>query len=220
MVIDMHPQRTLIEAAERVVEQHQVWGRFQSPSNNRSVSRQQDSPQQNTDITKKDIARETGIQAANTLPEIIGIEAQRQWIKHGLATLNKNMPDPDLWGIQPRQLNKLGKTVQFLQNPVTRKALGGVGFALDAYQVGKDLYNLGSKEVGDGNNILKGIQSLNPFTDDPVQRQLPKSAGRGTIEADRADYRRQVSDTKGEYAKTPEGQEHLRRVSKGTVWEK
>ena len=217
----MHPQRTLIEAAERVVEQHQVWGRFQSPSNNRSVSRQQDSPQQNTDITRKDIARETGIQAANTLPEVIGIEAQRQWIKHGPKPVNPNIADPALWGNPTRQpLTKLGKTVQFLKNPVTTKALGGVGLALDAYQVGKDLYNLGSKEVGDGNNILKGIQSLNPFTDDPVQRQLPKSAGRGTIEADRADYRRQVSDTKGEYAKTPEGQEHLRRVSKGTVWEK
>ena len=217
----MHPQRTLIEAAERVVEQHQVWGRFQSPSNNRSVSRQQDFPQQNTNITNTEITRETGIQAANTLPEVIGIEAQRQWIKHGAKPVNPNIADPALWGTPTRQpLNKLGKTVQFLRNPVTRKALGGVGFALDAYQVGKDLYNLGSKEVGDGNNILKGIQSLNPFTDDPVQRQLPKSAGRGTIEADRADYRRQVSDTKGEYAKTPEGQEHLRRVSKGTVWEK
>ena len=129
---------------------------------------------------------------------------------------------------------------------VLGKAIVPIGVALDALDIGKHLHNLGGAERISGkddtiipdplqslrppgtepginlSNAVAGWKSLDPNKPDPVEsemRQRERSTTRGNSR-DATDYRKRVNDSDGEYARSPDGRAHRKRIISGSYEER
>ncbi len=164
---------------------------------------------------------ETVKQITQDVPEISAFGVNYAWDKYGPNATKPPKIDPNLFDIEPGKLTKLGKATKAVKpilNLLAKGVAAPIGLGADLYGVYRDLSDLGSREVGNLPDVVKGARSI--VGDDPVQRQVMRGAdkGKGSIQSQRREYADRVREDP-EWAKSEEAKKMFKRLAAGTAWD-